>query len=62
MVHHWMQAVSKKIEKSGHKGIFKRAAARAGESTSEFTREHLHSNGKIGKRARLAKAFASARH
>lgn len=57
-----MQGVSKSIERRGTKGVFKNAAARAGKSTHEFAEEHKHDSGKTGKRARLALAFASARH
>ena len=59
---HWMQHVAKGIEHRGTKGVFKRAAARAGKSTHEFAEEHKHSSGKLGRRARLALAFASAKH
>lgn len=62
MAKHWMQSVSKGIEKRGTKGVFKAAAERAGKSTHEFAEKHKHSSGKIGKRARLALAFASAKH
>jgi hypothetical protein len=58
----WMQGVSKEIKASGHEGVFSSAAARAGKSTHEFAEEHEHSPGKIGKRARLALAFAKAKH
>jgi hypothetical protein len=58
----WMGKVSKQIKSSGHEGVFSAAAERAGKSTSEFAKEHEHSPGKIGKRARLAEAFAKARH
>ncbi len=61
MANRWMQKVSEKIKSSGHKGVFKAAAHRAGKSTHEFAEEHAHSSGKTGKRARLALAFASAR-
>jgi len=57
----WMQGVKEKMKSKGTEGKFSAAAKRAGKSTSEFTREHLHSSGKVGKRARLAAAFASAR-
>jgi hypothetical protein len=57
----WMGKVADKIKSSGHKGIFRAAAHRAGKSTAEFAREHEHDKGKLGKRARLAEAFASAR-
>jgi hypothetical protein len=58
----WMASVKKGIEHRETKGVFKRAAERAGKSTAEFASEHAHDSGKLGKRARLAKAFASARH
>lgn len=62
MAEHWMQGVSRGIKKRGTKGVFKRAAEHAGESTHEFAEEKKHSKGKIGKRARLALAYESARH
>jgi hypothetical protein len=62
MASRWMQKASEKIKSSGHEGVFSSAAARAGKSTSEFAHEHEHSAGKIGKRARLALAFAKAKH
>ena len=58
----WMQGVAKNIEKSGHKGIFKAAAERAGKSTREFAEEHKNDSGKIGKRARLALTFMKSKH
>lgn len=58
----WMSKVSEGIKSRGTKGVFKRAAERAGKSTSEYANEHAGDSGKLGKRARLAKAFASARH
>jgi hypothetical protein len=62
MAEHWMQGVSRGIKKRGTEGVFKKAAARAGKSTHEFAEEKQHASGKIGKRARLALAFASAKH
>ncbi len=59
---HWMQAVAKKIKSSGHKGIFKRAAARAGMSTPAFAAKHENDKGVLGKRARLAEVYERARH
>ena len=44
-----------------HPGVFSAAAKRAGKTTHQFAEEHKHSSGKVGKRARLALAFASAR-
>lgn len=61
MANRWMQKAAASIKAKGHKGIFSAAAHRAGKSTSEFAREHEHDKGKLGKRARLAEAFASAR-
>ncbi len=48
----WIAGAVKK-----HPGSFRRSAARAGETTREFSNEHEHDNGKIGKRARLAKTL-----
>ena len=58
----WMQSVSKGIKKSGHEGVFRAAAHKAGKSTHEFAEEHKHSSGKVGKRARLALALSKAKH
>lgn len=62
MANNWMAGVASKIKSSGHKGVFRAAAHRAGKSTHEFAEEHKHSSGKVGKRARLALAFAKAKH
>lgn len=59
---HWMQKVSSGIKSRGTKGVFSGAAAKAGKSTHEFAEEHKHDSGKTGNRARLALAFASAKH
>jgi hypothetical protein len=61
MANRWMQKAADSIKSHGTKGVFKAAAHRAGKSTAEFSREHIHDSGKLGKRARLAAAFASAR-
>lgn len=58
----WMGAVKESMKRKGTEGVFSSAAHRAGKSTHQFAEEHKHSSGKIGKRARLALAFASARH
>jgi hypothetical protein len=58
----WMAGVSRGIKKRGTKGVFKAAAEHAGKSTHEFAEEKKHSSGKVGRRARLALAFESARH
>jgi len=62
MAKHWMQGVAKKIKAKGTAGVFSRAAARAGKSTQEYAHEHDTGNSKTAKRARLAEAFAKARH
>lgn len=58
----WMQQAANSIKSSGHKGVFSSAAHRAGKSTHAFAEEHKHSSGTVGKRARLALAFAKAKH
>jgi len=62
MAERWIQGVKAGMKKRGTEGVFSSAAHRAGMSTSAFAEKHKHSSGKIGKRARLALAFASARH
>ena len=61
MAEKWMQSVRRGMERRGTKGVFKKAAARAGKSTHEFAEEKKHASGKIGSRARLALAFESGR-
>lgn len=58
----WMGKVSDQIKSSGHAGVFRKAADRAGKSTQEFSAEHDQDKGTLGKRSRLAEAFAKARH
>ena len=62
MANRWMSKVSSGIKHRGTEGVFSAAAHRAGKSTHAFAEAHKHSSGKVGKRARLALAFASARH
>ena len=73
----WMAGAKRSIEKRGTKGVFKRAAEHAGQSTAGYAakissrnkkwRENHPSEkmpkkmAKAGKRAGLARAFASAR-
>jgi hypothetical protein len=61
MAEKWMQDESNREEKAGTKGVFSAAAAKAGKSTAEYANEHAGDSGKLGKRARLAKAFMGAR-
>ena len=58
----WMQKVSSGIKKRGTEGVFSARAHRQGHSTHEQAELDKHKSGKIGKRARLALAFASAKH
>lgn len=44
-----------------HPGAFRRAAAKAGESTHAYAEEKKHASGTIGKRARLALTFEKMR-
>jgi hypothetical protein len=62
MANRWMQKVSTGIKHRGTEGVFSSAAHRAGMSTSAYAHKKAHAPGKTGKRARLALAFASARH
>jgi hypothetical protein len=57
----WMGKVKRGMKRRGTEGVFSSAAKRAGMSTSAFAEKHAHEPGLRGKRARLAKAFASAR-
>jgi hypothetical protein len=78
MAEHWMQGVAAGIKKRGTKGVFKRAAEHAGESTAGYASKISARNkkwrenhpdekmpkkmAKAGKRAGLAKAFSHASH
>lgn len=59
----WLQKASDKMEQKGTKGLFKRAAERAGMSTSEFAaKEKNSSDPKMRKRATFAQnAIRSAK-
>lgn len=50
----WIQKAVNKMEKKGTKGSLTKAAKKAGESTKEFAKEHEHSKGKVGQKARFA--------
>jgi len=50
------------IKRRGTKGVFKAAAARHGMSTRAYAEAKKHSSGKVGRRARLALAFMSAKN
>ncbi|HXQ45853.1 MAG TPA: hypothetical protein VN806_04505 [Caulobacteraceae bacterium] len=53
-----MQGVAKHMKK----GAMTAAAKREGISNAEYEQKHKGDKGKSGKRARLALAFAKARH
>jgi hypothetical protein len=57
-----MAGVAKKIKSSGHKGVFRAAANRAGMNTREYAEKEKHASGKTGQRARLALSFMAAKH
>lgn len=61
MASRWMSKEASREKHAGTRGVFKAAAHRAGKSTHEFAEEHKHSSGTVGKRARMALAFAAAR-
>jgi hypothetical protein len=62
MAEKWMGHVARGIKKRGTKGVFKAAAQRAGMSTRAYAEKKKHASGKVGRRARLALAFMSAKH
>jgi hypothetical protein len=58
----WMQDESEREKKAGTKGKFSAAAVRAGKTTAEYANEKASAPGKLGARARMAKAFMAAKH
>lgn len=57
-----MQKAASGIKASGHKGVFRAAAHKAGMSTHAYAEKEKGASGKTGKRARLALAFMSAKN
>lgn len=57
----WMSREAAREKHAGTKGSFSRAAKAHGMSTSAYAHEKEHSSGKVGKKARMALAFAAAR-
>lgn len=57
----FIQKVKKEMKARGTEGSFSGAAKRAGMSTHAYAEKKKHSSGKVGKRARLALAFETAR-
>lgn len=62
MANHWMQKASEKMKEKGTAGSFRAIAHRHGRSTHEEAEHDKHKSGKIGQKARMALAFASAKH
>jgi hypothetical protein len=58
----WMQKEASREKHAGTKGSFSRIAAAHGRSTHAEAEADQHKSGKIGKKARMALAFASAKH
>lgn len=57
----WMSDESNREKQAGTQGVFSAAAARAGKSTAEFADAHANDSGKLGRRARMAKAFMGSK-
>lgn len=62
MANRWMQKASEKMKEKGTEGSFTRIAKSHGRSTHEEAEHDKHKSGKIGQKARMALAFASAKH
>ena len=58
----WMQKEAKREKHAGTQGSFTRIAKRHGRSVHEEAEVDKSKKGKIGKKARMALAFAAARH
>ena len=50
----WMQKATRGMKQRGTEGSLTRIAQAHGESPMEFAREHYHSPGKVGEKARFA--------
>ena len=62
MANRWMQRESQREKHAGTKGSFTRIAQSHGHSVHEEAELDKHKSGKVGAKARMALAFASARH
>jgi hypothetical protein len=62
MAGNWMAKEAKREKHAGTAGSFTRIAHRHGRSVPEEAQADKHKPGKIGKKARMALAFASAKH
>ena len=61
MANNWMAKEGAREKRAGTKGSFTRIAERHGRSVHEEAIHDKHKPGKIGKKARMALAFAGAR-
>ena len=62
MAKKWMQAEAMREKRAGTAGSFSSKAKAAGESTQAYAQEKKGAAGRLGKQARLALAFMSAKH
>jgi hypothetical protein len=60
-VNRWMSKEASREKSAGTKGSFTRIAERHGRSVHEEAVHDEHKPGKVGKKARMALAFAKAR-
>ena len=58
----WMQHAANKMKEKGTEGSFTRIAKAHGRSVPEEAQVDKSKPGKIGKKARMSIAFASAKH
>jgi hypothetical protein len=61
MANRWMSGVKEGMKRRGTEGSFSALAHRKGHSTHQEAEMDKHKSGKVGKKARLALAFESAR-
>ena len=61
MANRWMQKESKREASAGTKGSFTRIADAHGHSVHEEAELDKHKSGKVGRKARMALAFAAAK-
>lgn len=62
MANRWMSHEAAREKHAGTKGSFTRIAERHGRSVPEEAEADKHKSGKTGQKARMALAFAAARH
>jgi hypothetical protein len=62
MASRWMQHEAEREKRAGTRGSFTRIAEQHGRSVHAEAEHDKHKSGKIGKKARMTLAFASAKH